>query len=76
MDLRQTFATNLRRIRRAKGLSQEALAVDAGVNRTYLGNLERGTQYVGLEIVGKLADALQVEPTEFFRVQKRNAGRK
>lgn len=76
MDLRQTFATNLRRIRRAKGLSQEALAVDAGVNRTYLGNLERGTQYVGLEIIGRLADALQVEPTEFLKAQKRNSGRK
>lgn len=76
MDLRQTFATNLRRLRRAKGLSQEALAVDAGVNRTYLGNLERGTQYVGLEIVGRLADALQVEPADFLKVHKRSTGRK
>jgi transcriptional regulator with XRE-family HTH domain len=67
MDLRQTFATNLRRMRHAKGLSQEALAHEAGVNRTYLGNLERGIQYVGLEIIGKLAVVLEVEPAEFLK---------
>lgn len=71
MDLRQTFATNLRRLRHAKGLSQESLATDAGINRTYLGNLERGTQYAGLEIIGKLAEALEVDPREFLTTQKR-----
>ena len=66
MDLRQVFATNLRRIRHAKGMSQEALAYEAGVNRTYLSTLERGAAYVGLEIVGKLAEVLKVEPAELL----------
>ena len=66
MDLRQVFAANLRRFRHAKGLSQEELAYEADVNRTYLSKLEKGTTYVGLEIIGKLADVLEVEPSEFL----------
>jgi transcriptional regulator with XRE-family HTH domain len=76
MDLRQIFATNLRRLRHAKGLSQEALAYEAGINRTYLGNLERGAQYVGLEIIGRLADTLEAEPCEFLKRPTRAARRK
>lgn len=67
MDLRQTFAANLRRLRHAKGLSQEDLAYEAGVNRTYMSKLEKGGSYVGLEIIGKLAVVLGVEPAEFLK---------
>ena len=42
MDLRQAFANNLRRLPHAKGISQEDLAYEAGVNRTYLSKLEKG----------------------------------
>jgi DNA-binding Xre family transcriptional regulator len=66
MDLRQVFAANLRRIRHDKGLSQEDLAYAAGVNRTYMSKLEQGGSFVGLEIIGKLADVLGVRPTEFL----------
>jgi transcriptional regulator with XRE-family HTH domain len=41
-DLRQAFAANLRRFRHAKGISQEDLAYEANVNRTYLSKLEKG----------------------------------
>jgi len=61
------FAANLRRFRHAKGMSQEELAHLAGINRTYLSKLETATTFVGLEIVGKLADVLAVEPGEFLR---------
>ncbi len=67
MDLRQVFAANLRGIRHAKGISQEALAHEAGVNRTYMSKIERGGTWVGLEIIDKLASALEVEPAEFLR---------
>jgi transcriptional regulator with XRE-family HTH domain len=70
MDLRQVFATNLRRIRRERGLSQEALAYEADVNRTYLSKLEKGASYVGLEIIGKLAAVLDVEPAEFLKLRR------
>jgi transcriptional regulator with XRE-family HTH domain len=39
MDLREAFATNLRRLRHAKGLSQDALAYEAEVSRSYLSQL-------------------------------------
>ena len=67
MDLRQVFAANLRRLRHAKGLSQEDLAYEAGVNRTYMSKLEKGGSYVGLEIIGKLAAVLDVEPADFLK---------
>jgi transcriptional regulator with XRE-family HTH domain len=67
MDLRQLFATNLRRLRHTKKLSQEQLAHDAGVDRAYLSRVERAVTYVGLEIIEKLATILDVDPVEFFR---------
>jgi transcriptional regulator with XRE-family HTH domain len=67
MDLRQLFATNLRRIRHDRKLSQEDLAHDSEVDRTYLSRIERAVTYVGLEIIEKLATILGMDPAEFFR---------
>jgi transcriptional regulator with XRE-family HTH domain len=66
MDLRPQFAENLKRLRKARGISQEQLANDAGIDRAYMSRIEREVTYVGLEIIGKLADVLQVEPVDFF----------
>ena len=71
MDLRETFATNLRRLRNEKGLSQDDLAYEAEVSRSYLSQLEKGAFHVSLKIIGKLANALKVEPMEFLRSSKR-----
>jgi transcriptional regulator with XRE-family HTH domain len=68
MDLRVIFAANLRRLRNDKRLSQEALAHEAVVNRSYLARVETGQHYVGLEIIGKLAEALEVEPAELLKL--------
>ena len=67
MDLRQLFATNLRRLRHERGISQEQLANDAGIDRAYVSRVERAVTYVGLEIIGKLATILGVESAEFFK---------
>jgi transcriptional regulator with XRE-family HTH domain len=71
MDLRHRFATNLRRIRHDRGISQEDLAYEAGVDRAYVSRIERAVTYVGLEIIGKFAEVLGVDPTEFFRTPAR-----
>jgi transcriptional regulator with XRE-family HTH domain len=76
MDLRQLFATNLRRIRHDRKLSQEDLAHDAEVDRAYLSRVERAVTYVGLEIIGKLASILGVDPAEFFRRPNRSGSKK
>ena len=49
------FATNLRRLRHQRGLSQEELAYEAGINRTYVSKLETGATWVGLEVVSRLS---------------------
>jgi transcriptional regulator with XRE-family HTH domain len=76
MDLRQIFAANLIRARRAKGLSQEALAYEADVNRTYISKLEKGSTYVGLEIIGKLSAVLGIEPAELLQRPAKKAARR
>jgi len=73
MDLRDVFAANLRRLRHEKGLSQDDLAYEAEVSRSYLSQLEKGTFYASLKIIGKLAEALGVEPDELL---KRGAAKK
>jgi transcriptional regulator with XRE-family HTH domain len=67
MDLRQIFALNLRRLRHERGFSQEALAYEAGINRSHMSAIERGEPWVGLEIIDKLARVLEVDVVEFFR---------
>ena len=74
-DLRQAFAANLRRFRHAKGISQEDLAYEANVNRTYVSKLEKGMSYPGLEIIAKLADALGVEPAELLMLSPKSGKR-
>ena len=71
MDLRQVYAANLRRFRHEKGLSQEELAHEADVDSTYISKLETGATYVGLEILGKIADVLGVDPSVFLVPHKR-----
>jgi transcriptional regulator with XRE-family HTH domain len=75
MDLRDVFASNLRRLRHAKGLAQDDLAYEAEVSRSYLSQLEKGAFYASLKIVGKLADALNVEPAELLRLPPKRARR-
>jgi transcriptional regulator with XRE-family HTH domain len=75
MDLRQVFAANLRRCRHARGLSQEDLAYEADVNRSYMSKLEKGASYPGLEIIGKLATVLEVEPADLLRLPTRKKAR-
>jgi transcriptional regulator with XRE-family HTH domain len=76
MDLRQIFAANLIRARRAKGFSQEALAYEADVNRTYISKLEKGSTYVGLEIIGKLSAVLGIEPADLLQKPGRKLARR
>lgn len=67
MDLRRTFATNLLQLRREKGLSQEELAHRANINRGYVSTLENCEAYVGLEILGRIADVLGVEGADLLK---------
>ena len=67
MDIREVFARNLRRYRQEKGLSQEALAHEAGVDRTYISALERSVYSASITMVAKLATILGVEPAALLQ---------
>jgi transcriptional regulator with XRE-family HTH domain len=75
MDLRDIFATNLRRLRNAKGMSQDDLSYEAEVSRGYLSQLEKGTFYASLKIIGRISDALHVEPAELLKLPRQKISR-
>ena len=62
MDVVQLLGVNVRRYRKLKGMSQERLALDAGMERSYVSDLERGTRNPSVRALGRLADALSLEP--------------
>lgn len=66
MKAQIVVARNLRRLRVAQSLSQEALAADAAVDRTYVGRLERGQENPTVAILERLALALGADMAEFF----------
>jgi DNA-binding XRE family transcriptional regulator len=76
MDLREVFATNLRRLRHERGLSQDDLAYEAEVSRSYLSQLEKGVFYASLKIVGKIADVLEIEPAELLKLPPKRGSRR
>lgn len=65
-DLRTRFGRNIRRHREARGLTQEALAAVARLDRSYVGGVERGERNPSLTAIGQLAAALQVPPASLF----------
>lgn len=70
MRLREIVATNLRRLRQVRNLSQEELADRAGINRNYVGMLEREQHAATIDMLEKLAVVLEADPIEFFRHDK------
>ena len=68
MKAQALVAWNLRRLRVGRGLSQENLAVDAGIDRTYVSRLERGLENPTVVLLEQLAVALDAGIVEFFTI--------
>ena len=66
MDIRRVVGRNLKRQRQARGLSQEALAFECGVHRTYVSGVERGIRNPTVTVLKRIADALKVSPVELL----------
>ena len=66
-ELRRVVAANVRRLRKAKGLSQEAFADDCGLHRTYIGGIERAERNVSLDNIERMARALAVPGYELLK---------
>jgi transcriptional regulator with XRE-family HTH domain len=67
MEIRQILGTNLRTRRRSQGLSQEELAHRAKMDRTYVSSLERGIYAATIDVVDRLARALDAEAWELLK---------
>lgn len=62
------FGAAIRELRLKKGISQEALADLAGIDRSYMGGVERGQHNVALINIKKIADSLEVSISELMNL--------
>jgi transcriptional regulator with XRE-family HTH domain len=67
-NVQARFGEKLRKLRTARGISQEALAGAAGLHRTYVSSVERGERNVTITTIQKLAKALKVSMAELMPV--------
>lgn len=67
MGLGQTFGANIRRVRLARGLSQEVLAHEVKLAVTYVGQIERGQRNPTLDVVERMATYFGVDPLDLLR---------
>jgi transcriptional regulator with XRE-family HTH domain len=65
-QIRAILAKNVRRLRLAKGLSQDALAADAGLFQKLISGIENGRANPELDTLGKIAAALGAHPRELL----------
>lgn len=66
MEWEKIVCTNVRRLRKARGLSQEALAGEAGIAMRHLGRIERGEGNPTVSVLARLAEVLGVQPTDLY----------
>ncbi len=67
-DVNEVVRQNIRHSRLERGLTQEKLALKAGLHRAYVGQIERGEKKIGLKNLQKIAEALQKDIRDFFTV--------
>ena len=66
MDVRQRLAVNMKRLRKERGWSQEALADEAGLDRTYISGIERKVKNPTVTVVERIAKALDCRLGDLF----------
>lgn len=66
LDPRVVFGWHLAQVRRKRGWSQEKLALESGLARSYLGGVERGQRNIALVNICRLAETLGIKPSELM----------
>jgi transcriptional regulator with XRE-family HTH domain len=69
MERQALFGSRIRSIREAADLSREVVAERAGISANYLGEIERGEKWPTLDMIERIAAALQVSPPTFFEYE-------
>jgi transcriptional regulator with XRE-family HTH domain len=67
MDIKEKFGKNVKLLRIEKGWSQEKLALNADLDRTYIPSIEKGIRNVSITVIEKIANALEVEIIELLK---------
>ena len=75
MDVRKRVGMNLKRLRQGVGLSQEELAFDSGLHRTYISGVERGVRNPTVLVLEEIAMALKVPAAELLEEIPRRKNR-
>jgi len=66
MNLQQIFGEIIRKLRLERKISQETLAFDADIDRTYISDIEKGERNISIQVAYKLASALQISFSELI----------
>ena len=70
LSLGEIVARNLRQLRQERGLTQEELVDEVGINRNYVGMIERGESSPTVTMIERLSKALRIDPMVLFRREK------
>jgi transcriptional regulator with XRE-family HTH domain len=65
-SIQQRLGKNIQRLRKSKGMNQEAFAEAVQTSRTYMGHIEQGRKAPSLKLIAKIAKALHVPVRELF----------
>jgi transcriptional regulator with XRE-family HTH domain len=68
--LKLTLSTNIKRLRKEQGISQEKLALKADIDRSYMSEVERQLANPSIEALLKISNALEVAPSELLKTGK------
>jgi transcriptional regulator with XRE-family HTH domain len=68
MDAKQIFGWNLRKARVERGISQQSLALEVGIDPAYAGRIERGLENLSINVMESMANSLGVTMAELFRM--------
>ena len=66
MDIRRRVGLNVKRYRKERGFSQEGLALECGVHRTYVSGVERGIRNPTVVVLERIARALDISPSRLL----------
>ena len=67
MKIKEKFGLIIKKLRTEKGVSQERLALDANIDRTYISDIEKGDRNVSIEIIERLANFFKISVSELFK---------
>lgn len=68
MKIQEKFGLAIKKLRAQKGISQERLALEANIDRTYVSDIEKGNRNVSIEMIEKLSNYFQLPINESFKI--------